>query len=316
LAVLVLVLFCSGASLALAQDNGSGDQARVRQVASGQKAKIKGVIIDRDPDTVTVRDATQMDTVVLLTDTTSVRSKGGFLRTGTNYDVTNLLRGLIVEVEGSGNEQGQLVASKIRFDKQDLKTATAVDSRVSPVEGRVGKVERENEALAGQVDELSELSKMARDEAAKASTEAARANEGVALANQRISNLDDFDMLSQVTVTFKVNSAVLSPDAIAQLDAIAEKALTTKGYIFEVAGYTDTTGSAAKNELLSQRRADAVVRYLSGVKAIPLRRIVTPTGYGSLKPAADNSTREGREANRRVEVNLLVNKGITATPAS
>ncbi len=314
-AALVLVLLCAGAQISFAQDD-AADQARVRQVAAGQKAKIKGVIVDRQPDTITVRDTTKMDTVVLLTDATSVKSTGGFMKKGATYDETNLLRGLICEVEGVGNANGQLVASKIRFDKQDLKTATALDSRVAPVEDRVSKVEAQNKALAGQVDELSELSKMAKEEAEKANAEAARANAGVEAANQRISNLDDFDVKSQVSVLFAVNSSVLSLEAKQQLDEIVEQAMATKGYVLEVAGYTDTTGSAAKNQALSQARANSVVRYLTGVKSIPLRRIITPTGYGSLKPAAENSTSAGRQANRRVEVHLLVNKGITSAPAS
>jgi outer membrane protein OmpA-like peptidoglycan-associated protein len=63
---------------------------------------------------------------------------------------------------------------------------------------------------------------------------------------------------------------------------------------------------------LSQRRADAVIRYLVENHSIPLRRIITPYGYGELQPVAENTTREGREQNRRVEIKLLVNKGLTA----
>ncbi|HYX40921.1 MAG TPA: OmpA family protein, partial [Pyrinomonadaceae bacterium] len=61
---------------------------------------------------------------------------------------------------------------------------------------------------------------------------------------------------------------------------------------------------------LSQRRADAVVRYLAEIHNIPLRRIITPFGYGSAQAVADNSTREGRQQNRRVEVSVLVNRGL------
>ena len=63
---------------------------------------------------------------------------------------------------------------------------------------------------------------------------------------------------------------------------------------------------------LSQRRADAVIRYLVENHNIPLRRIVTPYGYGEMNPVAENETREGRAQNRRVEIKLLVNKGLTA----
>jgi outer membrane protein OmpA-like peptidoglycan-associated protein len=67
---------------------------------------------------------------------------------------------------------------------------------------------------------------------------------------------------------------------------------------------------------LSQRRADTVIRYLIENHNIPLRRIVTPYGYGETNPVAENNSRDGRAQNRRVEVKLLVNKGlIQSAPA-
>src|SRR4051812_5880009 len=106
-----LVLAC--ASAAFGQDTtiqgpGAQNNAPVRTVASGEKMKVKGTIVDRDADTFVVRDDQGYETTVLLTDRADVKSKGGFLRRGQNYDVTNLLRGLVVEVEGRGNTAGQL----------------------------------------------------------------------------------------------------------------------------------------------------------------------------------------------------------------
>jgi outer membrane protein OmpA-like peptidoglycan-associated protein len=134
---------------------------------------------------------------------------------------------------------------------------------------------------------------------------------GVNETNERISALDDYVPQTTSAVNFKVNSAMLSDDSKAKLDEFATKALNTKGYVIEVAGYTDSTGGMQKNRLLSQRRADSVIRYLVENHQIPLRRIITPYGYGKTNPIADNSTREGREQNRRVEIKLLVNKGLT-----
>jgi outer membrane protein OmpA-like peptidoglycan-associated protein len=82
--------------------------------------------------------------------------------------------------------------------------------------------------------------------------------------------------------------------------------------VLEVSGFADTNGSIARNRALSQQRADAVIRYLVENHRIPLRRIVTPYGYGESNPVADNTSRDGRAQNRRVEIKLLVNKGLTA----
>ena len=112
---------------------------------------------------------------------------------------------------------------------------------------------------------------------------------------------------------FAVNSAVLSPSDRAELDRLASKAMTTKGYVIEIAGYTDSTGSVALNRQLSQQRADAVVRYLQENHDIPLRRMVTPFGYGMTRPVADNGTVDGRRQNRRVEVKILVSKGMAGS---
>ena len=111
-----LIILMSGLAV-VAQQSTSSSQKRdsgyrpgIRNVSSGQKLKVKGAIVRRDAETFSIRDDQDVETVVLLTDQTSVKSKGGFFRTGKNYDVTSLLRGLPVEVEGVGNQYGQLVA--------------------------------------------------------------------------------------------------------------------------------------------------------------------------------------------------------------
>jgi outer membrane protein OmpA-like peptidoglycan-associated protein len=278
-----------------AQDMGS--RTGVRSVPNGQKSKIKGRIVRRDAETFSVRDEQDNETIVRLTDRTSVKTKGGFLRSGKNYDVTSLLRGLVVEVEGRGNQEGQVVAEKVRFNSSDLKVAQTVESRVTPVE-------RESQRLSGQVDELNEVSKATR-------AEADRANAGVASTNERISAIDDYVVQDTIPIYFNVNSTAISPADKQALDALAQKAVGTKGYVIEITGHADSSGNAERNRILSQQRADAVVRYLQENHEIPLRRIVTPFGFGQMKPVADNNTPEGRRQNRRVEVKILVSRGMT-----
>ncbi|MGH9947881.1 MAG: OmpA family protein, partial [Pyrinomonadaceae bacterium] len=146
---------------------------------------------------------------------------------------------------------------------------------------------------------------------AKAAQETADAAvAGVNATNKRISDLDDYVVNSTQTVNFRVNSAVLSPDGKRQLDEVATAAMTLKGYYVEITGFASAEGSTAHNKALSQRRARAVIDYMIETHNIPLRRIGQSYGFGELQAIADNTTREGREANRRVEVKLLVSRGI------
>ena len=264
---------------------------QTKTIQAGEKLKVNGRITKRDAETFTVKSPTGEETIVLLTDTTSVRSKKkglGIFRRGEEYAVTSLLRGLVVEVEGVGNDKGQLVAEKVRFNESDLKTAQTVESRVSPVEDA-------NKKLSGQVAEVGGVASEAKSEAAR--------------ANERISGLDNFDEKKQTTVYFAVNSYVITPQAKKELDALAQEALVSKGYLIEVTGFADPTGDAEKNLALSQRRADTVVKYLAIEGNVPMRRIVTPIGYGATRSAADRNTPEGRKLERKVEVKLMISRG-------
>lgn len=267
----------------------------IQSVPSGSKMKFRGVVINRDADTFTIRDRNRTDYQVLLTDNTSIKTHGGFFRFGKKYAVADILRGLIVEVEGRGDTQSQLVAEKVRFNESDMRAAMTTDTRVRPVE-------ENQERIAGQIDELHAIAAEARTE--------------VRAANERISALDDYDVQDSVSVNFRVNSAVLSPEAKQQLDTLAEKALTAKAYMIEVAGHTDSTGNDARNFILSQQRAEAVIQYLAVRHKIPVRRFVTPMGYGKTEAVADNTTAAGRAQNRRVEVKMIINRGMSRQPST
>jgi len=291
-----LILLVAGAVAIQGQVTDSqtttGPAPNFRAVPSGAKMKFQGVVIERNADTFTIRDRTRTDYQVRISDNTSVKTYGGFLSSGKKYPVTDLLRGLIVEVEGRGDAQGEIVADKIRFNESDMRAAITSDTRVTPVEENQRKI-------AGQMDELYAVAQEARQQ--------------VAAVNERVSALDEYDTQQSVAVTFNVNSAVLSAEARQQLDNFATKALATSGYMIEVSGHTDSTGGEAKNMRLSRDRAEAVVEYLTVNHKIPARRFITPMGYGKAEAVADNSTAAGRAQNRRVEAKLLINRGLTGS---
>lgn len=290
------------------------------QIASGQKMKLQGMVVKRDNNSFVLRDMSGSEFNVQLGGTTKVEEKkSNPFRGSKKYSTDQVIRGLYVEVEGRGDGSGALVADKVKFSNDSQRIALSIDSQVAPVENRVGQAEtRLTEAeqnaqrLSGQVEELSQVANLANGGAAAAQKTANAAAEGVNKTNERITSLDDFEEKKLATINFKVGSAVLTPDSKTMLDEIATQAKSEKGFVIEVRGFASADGSASMNDRLSERRADAVVRYLAQQHEIPLRRIILPFGYGESIPVADNSTREGRKQNRRVEVKILVNRGLSS----
>lgn len=284
------------------------DNNQVRTVAAGQKLKITGVVVAKDNDNIVVRDATGVDTNVAITPNTSIKTKGFW--GGSKIASTQIVRGLNIEIEGRGDAAGNLAATNVRFGKDDLKVAQSIDSRVSPAEERISQAEQNAQKISGQIDELMAVSNAARGGAKAAQDTADAAVAGVNATNQRIAALDDYVVQSTQTVNFKVNSSILLPEAKTQLDQIAQSALAMKGYVLEVTGFASADGDEKKNKVLSQKRAQAVIDYLVETHNIPLRRISTSYGFGEMQAVADNTTLEGRQQNRRVEVKILASRGL------
>lgn len=104
-------------------------------------------------------------------------------------------------------------------------------------------------------------------------------------------------------VTFDVDSASLRPDFFDVLDSVALVVEEYEKTLIEVAGHTDSTGSAEYNQRLSERRAETVANYLRN-QGVRSERIAA-AGFGEERPVADNDTERGRQANRRVELTLV-----------
>jgi OmpA-OmpF porin, OOP family len=129
--------------------------------------------------------------------------------------------------------------------------------------------------------------------------------------NKRINELDQYELVKVVTVPLDLNSAKLTDAAKAALDELASKAPGAKNYLVEVHGYADPTGDFDKNPKLSQDRSEAVVQYLTVKHQIPLRRIMVPMGYGETKLLDTTATATALAKNRRVEVRIMMNKGLS-----
>ena len=102
---------------------------------------------------------------------------------------------------------------------------------------------------------------------------------------------------------FELNKAALQPESESELKRIVSVLKENMNLVIEISGHTDNTGSDEINQKLSLDRADAVKAYLLGA-GIKTERIKTK-GYGSKKPKASNDTEEGRQINRRVDIEIL-----------
>ena len=236
--------------------------------------KIQGVIVARDGAAMNVKGEAASWTIVL-NDDTKVEAKKGMI--GVRKDtlnVTDLIPGLPVEVETlhSGTE---LVASSVKFKADDLKTARQIQAGLNTTGQQVQGLQSDQAAM-----------------------------------NKKFGELSDYDIKGEVTVYFEVGSAIVSDDARQQLKQLADSAVQLKGYIIQVAGYTDSSGNAEFNQELSDKRADAVVNYLQQECKVPLYRVLAPEGMGESNPAGSNESQQGKKENRRVEVKVLVNRGM------
>src|SRR5215212_1294348 len=323
LAALAFILVLTGAAQVFGQDT-----PETNRISNGQTLKkFRGVVVKRDADWFTMAPTTGgAQTVVLLNSYTDVKShKKGAFRGSKQYEASYILRGLRLEVDGVGNAEGQLVADKIRFDEQDLRTAQALRTTLDPVESelrdKLRQQQAEQERLAGQLVETNAVVEANRQEAkadaAKAQAAAAEAQRTADYATNRINGLDDFDPIKTITVTFRTGSAALTPAAKQSIDEAAAwvKTQNTRGWVMAVVGHADSTGNTARNRDLSDRRAQAVIYYIVTKYRTPMHRFVQPFGYGEENAVADNKTAAGRAKNRRVEIRLMVNKGIAGQAA-
>src|SRR6185369_14141063 len=275
------------------------DRAVTRSVPQEEVKKMKGVVVKREPDAFTMAETTGgPQTTVLLTSSTEVKShKRGVFRGSKEYGVSYILRGLRLAVDGTRNADGAIVADKIRFDEQDLRTAQALKATVDPVEAELNEKlkvqQQEQERLAGQLEENWALTAQAQASADSAAEAAKKAQQTADYANNRINGLDDFDTIKTITVYFTTGSATLGPKAKATIDEAAAwvKTQNTKGWVMAVIGYADTTGSSQRNIDLSERRANAVIYHIVSKYKMPLNRLVQPFGYGQLEPVAENTTK-------------------------
>jgi OmpA-OmpF porin, OOP family len=246
--------------------------------------------------------------VVVLTDATKVGTPKGLLRIRhSEQSVTALIPGLRIEVEGTGTES-HVVAKNIKFEKSDLQLAEVVQAGLTPTQQQAA-ANKENISTNKQ-------NVAANKEQGEANQEQIASNQqDIQDTTKRFSELSQYDTKSKAVVYFATSSSTISGKDQEALTLLAQSAIGLAGYIIQVKGYADASGNAAMNQQLSMDRAQAVVAYLLQNCRIPLRHIVAPGAMGEADPKAPNEIADGRAENRRVEVKVLVNRGVAGAKA-
>jgi len=281
---------------------------------------VNGMIISRNGDSLNVKSASGTTTVVLTDDTKTKDNKGLFGLEKDYMADTVLIPGLKVDIDTTTDDAGRNIAKTITVDGDDLEASEMIEAGLHPTAEQVAENVR---TLQSHQQELSahKVELASQRENIEANEQNIAANKQQITENirdieensQRFTTLSDYDTKDQATVKFGFNSSTVSAEGQEALKKLAENATGLKGYIVEVTGFADSTGSAAINTKLSEDRARAVVMYLFQQCNVPMRHIVAPGAMGEYGATATNETKAGRSENRRVEVKVLVNKGIAGS---
>jgi OOP family OmpA-OmpF porin len=289
--------------------------------AAQEKAKAAGFITARTGETMVLKSADGNTTTVVLTDDTKTKDDRGLFGLEKHIMSSSvLIPGLKVKVDGTSDDQGRVVAKTITIDGDDLEASQMIQAGLHPtaeqVAANVQAIEANRQGVAANKVQLA-----AQKENIDANAQNIGANRQQIQENlknieentQRFSALADYDVKGEATVKFGVGSTKLEAKDQEALKQLADSAAGIKGYILEVIGYADSTGNPAMNTKLSGQRAQEVVTYLIQQCGVASRRIIAPAAMGEYGAAASNETKEGRSENRRVEVKVLVNKGIAGS---
>lgn len=283
-------------------------------------ADVKGMIISRAGDTLVVKSG-QGNVTVVLTDSTSTKDDRGLFGLDKQQmgDVV-LIPGLKVDIDGTSDEQGRVVAKTITVDGDDLETAEMIQSGLHPtaqqVAANVQTLAAHQEQLGAHSEQLATHKEdiNANQQNISANQQQIQANMGDIEENtNRFTTLSEYDLKGEATVKFDSGSTKISAQDQEELKNLAQTATGLTGYIVEVTGYADSSGNAAMNTKLSENRAKAVITFLMQQGNVPVRYIVAPGAMGEYGSAAPNETKAGRAENRRVVVKVLVNKGIVGS---
>jgi outer membrane protein OmpA-like peptidoglycan-associated protein len=280
-------------------------------IVAAQDVKVEGLVKARNGDTMIVQASGSSDVNVLLTDRTQVgQVQGVFKARRKQMSMAALIPGLAVKVEGTYNQQNQLVAKSVAFKGNDLEDAEKIEAGMHQTKVQVqqnqAELEKQNAALKAQNDALQQQQAQLTEHQAKIAANKVAVDAAIA----RFGQLDDYYIFEEVTILFANGKVKVDSKFNPQLLALADKAKTIDGYMIEVKGHASSVGSVTLNQKLSEDRADAVSNILVQQGHIPLTRMLAPGAMGESHQVGNDKSAEGQAENRRVVVRILQNKGI------
>jgi OOP family OmpA-OmpF porin len=279
--------------------------------------KVSGLITARTGDTIVLKTIDGTSVTVTLDDDTKVQQPKGLGVRKKQMSAAVLIPGLKVSINGTSQDATHFLARTVTFDKNDLQTAEMIQAGLNPTDQKVAANQQnisENKQNISANQQNIEANKQGIDAnqqniaANKTSIDA-----NAAETSKRFSELSEYDTKDQLDVTFASGSTKLSTQDQGALNKLAHNAVNLNGYIIQVKGFADSSGNAAMNQKLSMERAQGVIAYLIQNCNVPVRHIVAPGAMGEVAPVASNETKSGRAENRRVEVKVLLNKGVAGT---
>jgi OOP family OmpA-OmpF porin len=278
--------------------------------AQGEKTKVKGLITARTGDTIVLKTTDGSSMTVTLDDDTKVQQPKGLGIRKKQMSAAALIPGLKVSVDGTSQDATHVLAKSITFDGDDLQTAEMIQAGLDPTAQKVAANEQ-NIATNKQGIEANKQATEANQQNIAANAATIDAN--AVATSKRFSELSEYDTKDQLDVRFASGSSTISPADQEALNKLAHGAVNLTGYIIQVKGFADSSGNAAMNQKLSMERAQNVIAYLIQNCNVPVRHIVAPGAMGEVAPVASNETKAGRAENRRVEVKVLLNKGLSGS---
>ncbi len=243
--------------------------------AQDDTIKVKGLITARGGDTIVLKATDGSSITVTLNDDTKVQKPKGLGLRKEKMSAAVLIPGLKVSVDGTSQDPTHVLAKSVSFNGDDLETAEMIQAGLNPTEQKVD----------------------------------ANAEE----TSKRFADLSEYEIRDQLDVHFASGSAEISAADQEALKELAHTAVNLTGYIIQVKGFADSSGDAAMNQKLSMERAQNVIAYLLQNCNVPVRHIVAPGAMGEVTAVASNETAAGRAENRRVEVKVLLNKGLAGS---